>query len=143
MAAGKAVVSDLCHHATASDLFDLLDNEWITHEYPEKWYEMTNEMLTTRADVLGKAAESALYRLLDAFAASLRGPHVARFRLDADAGVDVYLDGPTDGPHPWDIVQGWDMFPPGQTTASARPAAPARDPPGRHHGHLPRLGRAR
>ncbi len=137
VAAGKAVVSDLCRHATINDLCILLTEVWMTDEHLATWDDWTDATLAARASVLRETAASALHRLLDAFAASLRGPHVARFRLDADTGasVDVYLDGPTDAVHPWSIVCCHNLLSRGGPSASARPAGcctragPARPSP--------------
>lgn len=115
--AAKAVVSGLCRDATIAELRVLLTKMWITSEHPVTGDRRTDAMIFDRADVLRAAAESALHRLLDTFAASLRGPHVVRFRLDTGTGggVDVYRDRLTDESHPWHIVCGHRRFPPGWT----------------------------
>jgi hypothetical protein len=115
LAAGKAAVSDLCRHATVTDLRFLLTKMWIIDTDPRT--SRDDRVLAARAGALRAIAETELHRLLDVFAASLHAPHATRFRLDTDtgAGVDIYRDRPTDESHPWHIIYGHGLFPPGWT----------------------------
>src|SRR5689334_7814643 len=77
--AAKKLVDDLCWQATVADLRILLDHDWISHSslYDD---DPPDARIAEHATELRATAAQSLYQLLDAFAASLHGRDVARFR---------------------------------------------------------------
>lgn len=123
-ATATEIISQLCRTATLNDLRALADNGWLQHADLQPADDWSDQHLTAHAPVLRTSAERRLHQLLGAFATSLRGRDVIRWRFDTNPntahGVDAYVtggltagDAPTDAFEAWDLVFETEAFPDG------------------------------